>query len=296
MNNPDILDLLFREAVSAIDAGDIPTLKRLLITHPRLIRDRLDSPGAWLQEKVGNAVDGFFRQPYLLWFVAEDPVRNNKLPSNIAQVARTIIQAAEREGVDSLQEQLDYTLRLVSWSWVARQCEVQIELIDVLSDAGAALDGNPDNALVNGNFAAAAHLVERGAKLTLATALCLERWGDVTHLAPAASASEKQFGFILAALNGRAAALRRMIDLGVELNGPSADLYSHATALHHAVCSGSLEAVKVLVEAGTELGTKDRAWNGTPLEWAEHYIHEAKKDGERKQYSEIAAYLREMSK
>jgi hypothetical protein len=49
--------------------------------------------------------------------------------------------------------------------------------------------------------------------------------------------------------------------------------------------------VKVLVEAGAELGTKDRAWNGTPLEWAEHYIREAKGDGAGKSYAEIAAYL-----
>jgi peptide-methionine (S)-S-oxide reductase len=227
--------------------------------------------------------------------VAEDPVRNNKLPKNIAQVARAIIKAAEREGVDNLQEQLEYALRLVSWSWVARKCNVQIELIDVLIDAGASPDGNPVNALVNGNFAAAEHLVERGAKLTLAVALCLERWEEVTRLAQTASASEKQFGFILAALNGKAEALRRMIDLGVDLNRPSADLYSHATALHHAVCSGSLEAVKDLVEAGAELGTKDRAWHATPLEWAEHYIREAKGDDAGKQYPEIAAYLREMS-
>jgi len=295
MGNPQALDSLFHEAVSAIDAGDVSALERLLAAHPRLVRDRLDSPGAWLRDKVGNARDGFFRQPYLLWFVAEDPARNNKLPKNIAQVAGTIIQTAEREGVDSLREQLDYALRLVSWSWVARKCDVQIELIDVLIDAGASPDGNPDNALVNGNFAAAAHLVEHGAKLTLATALCLERWDDVTRLGRTASASEKQFGFILAALNGRAKALRRMIDFGVDLNSPSADLYSHATALHHAVCSGSLEAVKVLVEAGAELGTKDRAWDGTPLEWAEHYISEAKGDDAGKPYPEIAAYLREKS-
>jgi peptide-methionine (S)-S-oxide reductase len=295
MDNLESLDPLFREAVSAIDTGDVSGLERLLAAHPRLVRDRLESPSAWLRDKIGNALEGFFRQPYLLWFVAEDPVRNDTLPKNIAQMARSIIKAAEREGVDSLQEQLDYALRLVSWSWVARKCEVQIELIDVLVDAGASPDDNPDNALVNGNFAAAAHLVKRGAKLTLATSLCLERWDDVARLAQTASASEKQFGFILAALNGNARALRRMIDLGVDLNRPSADLYSHATALHHAVCSGSLEAVKVLVEAGAELGTKDRAWDGTPLEWAEHYIREAKRDDAGKQYPEIAAYLREKS-
>jgi peptide-methionine (S)-S-oxide reductase len=84
MDNPDILDSLFCEAVSAIDGGDVTTLERLLTKHPRLVRDRLDAPGDWLRDKVGNALDGFFQQPYLLWFVAEDPVRNGKLPHNVA--------------------------------------------------------------------------------------------------------------------------------------------------------------------------------------------------------------------
>jgi hypothetical protein len=287
-----ILDSLFREAVSAIDAGDLTTLERLLAEHPRLVRDRLDSPGAWLRDKVGGAIDGFFRQPYLLWFVAEDPVRNDKLPRNIAQVATTIIQAAQREGVASLQEQLDYALRLVAWSWVARQCGVQIELIDVLVDAGASPDGVPDDALVNSNFAAAERLLERGAELTLATALCLGRWDDVTRLAQTATARQKQMGLVLAALKGKAEALARLIAVGVDVNAPSPDLYSHATPLHHAVCSGSLDAVKVLVEAGAELGTRDKAENATPLGWAEYYQGEKKGD-DVKRYAEIAAYLRE---
>ena len=133
-----------------------------------------------------------------------------------------------------------------------------------------------------GNFAAAAHLVERGAKLTLATALCLARWDEVRRLGPTASAEDRQFGFVLAALRGKAEALAKVIELGVDLNAPCADLYSHATALHHAVYSGSLDAVKVLVEAGAALDAKDTVYGGTPLGWAEYGKH-----------AEIARYLRE---
>lgn len=292
MNTFETLDTLFRKAVSALDAGDAATLERLVTAHPILVRERLDAAGAWLRDKVGGALEGFFRQPYLLWFVAEDPVRNDTLPKNIAGMARILIRAAVREGVDNLQEQLDYALQLVSLSWVARNCGVQLELIDTLVDAGASPHGNPDHALVNANFAAAAHLVARGAKLTLAAAVCLERWEEAALLAKTASAREKQFGFILAALNGKAEALRRMLALGVDLNGPSADLYAHATALHHAVGSGSLEAVQVLVEAGAGLGIRDSAWGATPLEWAEYYLREAKPGSAGKQHREIAAYLR----
>ena len=176
MADSQILDDLFRAAVSAIDAGDITELNHLIAAHPSLLSARLETPGSWLRDQVGNAIDNFFHRPYLLWFVAEDPVRKGVLPANIVEVAQTIVRAAKHAGVANLQEQLDYALRLVSWSWIARQCDVQIALIDTLIDAGASLDGNPDNALVNSNFEAAAHLVERGAPLTLSTALCLEQW------------------------------------------------------------------------------------------------------------------------
>ena len=287
------LDSLFHETVTAIDTGDLTTLERLLAEHPRLLRDRLEAPGSWLRDKVGDALNRFFAKPYLLWFVAEDPVRNGTLPRNIAQLTRAIIEAAQRDRVASLQEQLDYALQLVSWSWIARQCGVQIELIDALVDAGASPHGNPDNALVNGNLDAAEHLVGRGAALTLPTALCLGRWDDVTRLAPTSKPKEKQFGFVLAALNGKPEAVRRMIDFGVDVNGPSENLYSHGTPLHHAVSSGSREAVEVLVDAGARLNAVDTAWNGTPLGWADHYVSQHKRDARAKQYAEIADYLRQ---
>ena len=292
LNDAASLDTRFREAVAAIDAGDVATVERLVAATPALVCERLTSPGAWLRDKIGGALDGFFQRPYLLWFVAEDPVRNGTLPANIAAIARVVIDAARRENSANLQEQVDYALTLVSWSWIARQHGVQLELIDVLVDAGADLDGNQNNALVNGNFAAAGHLVKRGANLTLEVAVCLGWWEDVDRLLPMSSDNEKQMAFVLAALHGKAPGLRRMIHAGADLNAPSAGLYAHGTPLHHAVSSGSLEAVKVLVEAGAKVNVKDSAWAATPLDWANHYLEEGQGDRPDRQYAEIAAYLR----
>ena len=284
------LDDSFREAVAAIDAGNVESVEHLITATPALVRARLTSPGPWLREKVGKALDGFFQRPYLLWFVAEDPVRKGTLPDNIAAVARTIIDAARRESDGNLQEQLDYALSLVSWSWIARERGVQLDLIDVLVDAGADFDGNQNNALVNGNFAAAEHLVKRGANLTLAVALCLGWWNDVDRLLPTVNDKQKQFAFVLSALHGNAAAMRRMIAAGADVNAPGA-LYSHGTPLHHAVSSGSLEAVKVRVEAGANVNAVDTAWEATPLGWAQYYLKEGKGDQPDKEYAAIAAYL-----
>lgn len=62
--------------------------------------------------------------------------------------------------------------------------------------------------------------------------------------------------------------------------------------MHHAVWSGSLDAVKVLVEAGADLSRRDTIHDGTPLGWAE-YGAQQQKESRAKQYLEIAAYLRE---
>jgi hypothetical protein len=276
-------DQVFQQAVTAIDRGDIDTLQQLLAAHPELVRERLREPGNWLREQIGQALDGFFKSPFLLWFVTEDVVRNNTLPANIVEVTNTIIQAMKQQQVDSMQEQLDFTLLLTAWSPVAHRCHVLIPLMDALIDAGASVKPIPNNALVNGHFAAAEHAVQRGAPLTLASALCLDRWDEAAQLVQTATPAKKQFAFVLCALNGRAKALLWLLPHGVDINKPCPDLYSHGTPLHHAVWSGSPEAVKVLVEAGASVDIIDTAWNGTPLGWAEYSGH-----------GEIADYLRSL--
>lgn len=281
MNDTVNLDSLFREAVAAIDAGDVSELGRLLTAHPILLGARLEQPGQWLIDKVGSASEGYFKAPYLLWFVAENPVRNDKLPQNIVEITRTIIEAAKRKGTSSLDEQLSYTLALVCTGRVSREQGVQLEMIDLLIDAGAKPAGGI-GALAGGNLEAAEHLVKRGEEMTLAVAACLGRVAEMSRLIQTASAQDKQTALAGAAFNGNVGALKQLINLDVDLSSYSTGIHEHATPLHHAVCSGSLEAVKVLVEAGADLGVTDKVYQGTPLDWAEHAGQE-----------EIAIYLRE---
>lgn len=167
---------------------------------------------------------------------------------------------------------MDYALLLVAWSGVAYHSGVQIALLDVLADA--------------------AHLVERGAPLTLATALCLGRWAEADALGRGASAGQEQFALVLAALNGQAEAIARLVALGVEASVPCPELYGHATPLHHAVSSGSLDAVRVLVQAGAALDARDAAFQGTPLGWALHYQSQHAHQERASAYAAIADYLR----
>ncbi len=273
-NHPEIPDPLFREAVAAIDGGDVSALERLLAAHPELVRDRMDYG------------EGYFREPYLLWFVAENPIRNGKLPENIAQVTRTILQAAERQGVDSLRDQVDYTLGLVCSGRVPRECGVQRELIDLLVEAGANPKEAMAPALAHKEVAAVERLLDHGAILTLTAAVCTRRMDDIARLGAMAGDDERQVALTCAALYGDAEAVAMLIDLGVDVNGYSpAGYHSHATPLHHAVHSGSFDTVQALVEAGARLDAQDLSYQATPEGWAEYL-----------QRPGMAAYLRERAR
>jgi hypothetical protein len=132
MNNTE-LDSLFREAVSYIDAGQVGELRSLLTANPHLTAERLEAPSAWLRELVDGALEGYFKAPYLLWFVAENPIRHERLPANIVEITKTILAAAKRQPLDSLQEQLDYTLGLVVTGRVPRESGMQLQLMECSS-------------------------------------------------------------------------------------------------------------------------------------------------------------------
>jgi len=290
-NNFDIADPLFRRALAALDAGEADTLAQLLDSHPGLARQRLDTPA-----------EGYFRHPFLLCFIADNPIRRGRLPGNIVVMAGVIVQAIRRQAADTLREQLEYALGLVATGRIPRECGVQAELIDLLIDAGAA-PGDGISALANGNPDAAWQLIRRGGKLTLAAAVGIgfERAGvgsaeEVDRMITGTGKREKQLALVVAAFYGRADILARLIGVGMDPDAyPDVDsgFHSHGTALHQAVSSGSLAAVKVLVEAGADAGKRDRIYDGTPLDWAEYMKREpGVGEEEKKKFGWIADYLR----
>ncbi|MES2708472.1 MAG: ankyrin repeat domain-containing protein [Verrucomicrobiota bacterium] len=283
MKTPDITDPPFRTAVEALDAGDLPGLRRVLEENAGLVGRRLDQPA-----------EGYFRHPFLLWFVADNPIRHGKLPTNMGELARLLVEKVKAEALETAPFQLDYALGLVVTGSTPRDSGVQLELMDLLIDAGA-VPGTGHGALASGNLEAAAHLLERGGELTLATAVILERWEEVTGLSEFAEAAERETALVAAAFYGKAESLRYLIGLGVDVNAfpsPASGFHHHATALHQAVSSGSLEAVKVLVEAGADVSLVDRIHGGTPFGWAMHMQSEAADEVTGKQYAEIVDYLR----
>lgn len=280
MKNADITDPLFREAVEAIDSGNIAVLQELLEKNPSLVTKRLDTPA-----------EGYFKHPYLLWFVADNPIRQEKLPVNIVDITSLLIKFVRQNAKESFKEQIDYTFDLVETGRIPRECGVQFDLIDLLINNGAAA-GNGQGALANGNIEAAKHIIEKSGRITLTAAVCLNGMDDVKRLLGGASSDDRQVALMAAAFYGNPEIMALLIQSGVDVNAYiKSGFHTHASPLHQAVYSGSLEAVKLLVQAGAKLSAKDKVYNGEPLDWAGYMQTEAKDWPAKKKYIEIENYL-----
>jgi hypothetical protein len=265
-----IEDAAFRRAVDLVDDGDIDGLRDHLLHHPDLVRQRVVFEG-------GN----YFRAPTLLEFVAENPVRHDNSPPNIVDVARVILD----DGAKSDQRAIDSTLGLVSSGRVPRECGVQIPLIDLLCDYGAAPDGAMESALGHGEFEAVNALVRRGASVDLAAAAATGRIDNVRRALPTADPNLRHRALAWAAQYGHTEIVHLFLDAGEDPNryNPKG-AHSHWTPLHQAALGGHADVVRLLVERGARLDIRDIHYQGTPLDWAEYAGH-----------TEVAEFLRTRS-
>ncbi len=249
-----IEDPVFRHAVDLIDAGDAAGLRAHLREKPHLTRQHVVFEG-------GN----YFRNPTLLEFVAENPIRRGKLPSNIVEVAQVILEA----GVE--QTALDEVLGLVATGCVPRQCGVQTDLIDLLCERGADPRKVIKAAAAHGETEAVHALLRRGGEKTLPVAAALGDTSAAHVLLPGAEVHERHLALAFAAQFGHAEIVRLLIDAGEDPNRFNpVGAHSHSTPLHQAAGNGHLEVVRLLIERGAKLDTKDILWDGTPAGWAHH--------------------------
>src|SRR6202007_2542928 len=101
--------------------------------------------------------------------------------------------------------------------------------------------------------------------------------------------------FTVAAFYGKTDIIALLLNMGIDPNGypdGGSGFHSHATPLHQAVSSGSLDAVKLLTEAGAKLDIRDKIYDGTPFDWAEYMQRDENFDAAaRVNYKLIAEYL-----
>lgn len=256
LHHQRIRDPTFRRAVDLLDAGDAAQLRAYLSEHPKLVQQQVTFEG-----------ENYFRNPTLLEFVAENPVRRGTVPANIVEVARVILEAGAKENLSTVNE----TLGLVCSGRVVREFRVQAPLIDLLSKYGADPDYAMPAGLAHGEFAAVDALLRHGASIDLAVAAGLGRTEDFRRLLGAASGENRHRALALASQFGHAEIVKLLLDAGEDPNRFNPlGAHSHSTPLHQAAFAGHDQVVRLLVDGGARLDTKDTVWEGTPADWAKH--------------------------
>jgi hypothetical protein len=251
-----IADAVFRAAVDLLDRGDAEGLRGYLARHPGVVHQRVAFGG-----------DDYFREPGLLEFIAENPVRHERTPPDIVDVAKVILDA----GAAADSRAIDATLGLLASGRVVRECGVQVALIDLLCDHGARADAAMVAALAHGEWEAADALIRRGAAVDLAVAAATGRDSEAKHALSVSDAGLRHRALALAARYGHAGIVGMLLDAGEDPDRYNpAGLHAHSTPLHQAAWGGHLSVVRLLMERRARADIRDLQFHGTPLEWAEH--------------------------
>jgi ankyrin repeat protein len=264
----------FELASEAVIAGDVGALDALLAEDPGLVRAR--------SARV-TCHDPPVHRATLLHYVAANGVEGyrQRSPVNaVAVVTRLLRAGAEVDALAGMYGGECPTLTLLVSSTPPAEAGVQVPLVEVLLDAGAAVDGvgvsewrSPlRTALVFGFTDAAQALVARGARVdTLVLAAGLGRAAEVERMLSSASSKERHGALALAAQLGHAEVVRILLDRGEDPDRYNPEgFHSHATPLHQAVLAGRSEVVRLLLERGARFDIRDRLWNGTALGWANY--------------------------
>jgi peptide-methionine (S)-S-oxide reductase len=210
----------------------------------------------------------------LIWFVAENPNRNNVLPTNIAEVTQTLIGLGREFPNDDLIDQLNETLALVTSSMVARQFHQQRPLIQVLITGGADLNSGIQSAVAHRELDACLGMLENGSALTLSLAAGLGMTKEVIRMAKDVNLDTLQEALTTASINLQAECVKEIMRYDIDVNrfNPKG-AHPHSTPLHQAVYGGSEETVRVLLSHRADPRIKDKVFASSSIGWANHEGH-----------------------
>lgn len=271
----------FARAVRAIVEGDADALRAELAANSDLIHARSASPhGATLLHYVAaNGIEDALQRPI----------------ANADEIARILLVAGA--AVDATCHAYDgrypTTLALLVSSDHPAKAGVSARLVDVLCDAGAAVDGLDDDrlplssALLFGRIECVDALVARGARtdnLVFAAAAgrldWVRRWLDrdptlVALPCPTFPLEDDRAvlaeqALVFAALCGRADVVRVLLDHGTNIDATPPGSHWTATALHAAAGQGQCAVVELLLSRGADTSIQDVRYQSTPLGWATH--------------------------
>jgi len=280
----DSPDAEFESAADAVVAGDIATLRSMLEANRDLVRARSarDHAATVLHYIAANGHEGW----------------RQKTPKNAVEIARLLLDAgAEPDALAHMYGGDATTMDMLVSSVHPHAAGVQVALVDILVDYGAAVNGVEDNgsplmtALRFHYPLAAEALARRGARVdNVITAAALGRTdlvdafitdsGELRPEVPLAQVPWPRlprdpkvhlaYALTWAAKWGRREVVELMLRKGVDPGGKDDD----ATALHFAVAHGHMDIAHVLLKYGASLEALN-SYGGTVLSGTLWYMRNA---------------------
>ena len=262
----------FESAVEAVIDGDEASLASLLGAHPELVQAR--------SARV-TKFDPPRHRATLLHYIAANGVEGyrQRSPSNAVGIATILLKAgAEVDALADMYGGQCTTMSMLVSSTPPARAGVQVPLVDVLVDFGAAVEARGAGAwtsplmtaLAFGFRDAAEALVRRGARVEhLAAAAGLGRVDETRRRLAGATGEDRHRALALAAQHGHVDIVAMLLDAGEDPNryNPKGH-HAHSTPLHQAIAAGHGAVVELFIERGARLDIKDTIYQGTPLGWA----------------------------
>jgi len=254
----------FEQAVEAVVAGDVATLRSMLRDDPQLVRAR--------SARRHHAT--------LLHYIAANGVEGvrQKTPANAVEVAKILLDAgAEPDALAVMYDNLCTTMSMLVSSAHPAGAGLQADLAETLLDYGASHRGpgsewqsNLMTALSFGYVGTAERLAQRGAPVDdLPAAAGLGRVEETIRLLPTADTRSRHVALALASQHGHADVVRLLLDAGEDPNRYNPDgFHAHSTPLHQAIASDRPVVVQLLLDRGARTDIKDTIFSGTALGWA----------------------------
>ena len=284
LTRADSPDAEFESAADAVVSGELSTLRAMLRANPGLVRARSarDHAATLLHYIAANGHEGW----------------RQKTPKNAVEVARLLLDAgAEPDALAHMYGGDATTMDMLVSSVHPHAAGVQVALVDVLVDYGAAVNGVEDNSsplMTAFRFhypLAAEALARRGARVdNVITAAALGRADlvdafttDGGQLRPGVPLAQVRwprlprdpkvhlaYALTWAATWGREEVVELMLRKGVDPGGKDDD----ATALHFAVAHGHMAIARLLIRHGASLEALN-SYGGTVLSGTLWYMHNA---------------------
>lgn len=253
LEDPKSATSAFERAVEAVIHGELEALRQMLAKSPELIRAQSTRGhrATLLHYVSANGIEGF----------------RQKSPANSADITRLLLDSgAEVDATIFVYRHEHATLALTATSTPPREAGVQIPVLDVLLEYGAAIDYPEEDRNVirdcffNGCPEAAEFLARRGARLSLEAAAGIGRLDEVKRLLPA-HRNDLQRAFLLACGFGQDEVVEYLLEHGADLRD---DAGTKEAPLHWAVMGSQVSTAKLLIERGAPLEQLN-GYNGTPL-------------------------------